>query len=268
MGDHIREDLSPDQLLNSFACLEPSSIQEMERGEGELVNLDYQELYRSPHLSSYTSTTSLPTMAESGLTDYISYYSAMELASSCGINLSKPTFQSEQGNSQSTDLGFRSMEHPQTDSIDFSDNEVSQNKEIISSSLRNIQDAIVTTNISASSRGLIEKSLHILRTAIAIGSQEEETEEVVNLEGMQAREFDGLEAVGGLPASALAVDEEAVREALGLHNNKVGAPHSLFNLWRSQKSNHLVKCLTSHHIMFLDGSHFFNVYNRKFPLTM
>ena len=244
-------DLSPDQLLNSFACLEPSSIQEMERGEGELVNLDYQELYRSPHLSSYTTTTSLPTMAESGLTDYISYYSAMELASSCGINLSKPTYQSEQNNG----LGFREMEHPQTDSIDFSDNEVSQNKEIISSSLRNIQDAIVTTNISASSRGLIEKSLHILRTAIAIGSQEEETEEVVNLEGMEAREFDGLEAVDGLPASALAVDEEAVREALGLHNNKVSAHRYHFNLWRSQKSNHVL--VMSHHIMFLDGSHFF-----------
>ena len=250
MGEQIRDEFSTDELLNSFACLEPSSIQEMERGEGELVNLDYQELYRSPHLSSYTSTTSLPTMAESGLTDYISYYSAMEIANSCGISLSKPTYQSEQGTGQSTDLVFRGLEHPQTDSIDFNDNEVSQNKEIISSSLRNIQDAIVTTNISASSRGLIEKSLHILRTAIAIGSQEDE-EELVSLEGM-SRELvennNGLEAVSGLPASALAVDEQAVREALGL--NKVGADDSLslrhfftFNLWNSQKSKHIMKRL-------------------------
>ena len=211
MGEQIREDLSPDELLNSFACLEPSSIQEMERGEGELVNLDYQELY------SYPSTTSLPTMAESGLTDYISYYSAMEIVNSCGIDLSKPTQQSV------GDL----VEHPQTDSIDFNDNDVSQNKEIISSSLRNIQDAIVTRNISPSSRGLIEKSLHILKTAIAIGSHEEE--ELVNLtRELAGNDLDGLEAVGGLPASALAVNEEEVREALGLH--KVGAGHKMSSM--------------------------------------
>ena len=213
----------PDQLLNSLACLEPSSIQEMERGEGELVNLDYQEF------SSFTSTTCLPTMAESGLTDYISYYSAMEIASSCGINVSKPTYQTDQDTGQGRDLVFRGIEqHPQTDSIDFNDNDVSQNKEIISSSLRNIQDAMLTTNISASSRGLIEKSLHILRTAIAIGSQEEEQEELV-MDGMgmttrelAGNELDGLEAVDGLPPAS-AVDEEAVREALGL--NKVGGEH-------------------------------------------
>ena len=214
----------PDQLLNSLACLEPSSIQEMERGEGELVNLDYQEF------SSFTSTTCLPTMAESGLTDYISYYSAMEIATSCGINVSKPTYhQSDQDTGQGRDLVFRGIEQhqQQTDSIDFNDNDVSQNKEIISSSLRNIQDAMLTTNISASSRGLIEKSLHILRTAIAIGSQEEEQDReelVMDGMGMTTRELagnelDGLEAVGMLPPAS-AVDEEAVREALGL--NKVG----------------------------------------------
>ena len=223
MSDQVREDMLPDQLLNSLACLEPSSIQEMERGEGELVNLDYQEF------SSFTSTTCLPTMAESGLTDYISYYSAMEIATSCGINVSKPTYhQSDQDTGQVRDLVFRGLEHPQTDSIDFNDNDVTQNKEIISSSLRNIQDAMLTTNISASSRGLIEKSLHILRTAIAIGSQEEEEEELV-MDGMgmatrelAGNELDGLEAVGGLPPAS-AVDEEAVREALGL--NKVGGEH-------------------------------------------
>ena len=223
MGDQVREDMSPDQLLNSLACLEPSSIQEMERGEGELVNLDYQDF------SSFTSsTTCLPTMAESGLNEYISYYSAMDIASSCGINMSKPTtyHQSDQDTGQGRDdLVFRGIEHPHTDSIDFNDNDVSQNKEIISSSLRNIQDAMLTTNISASSRGLIEKSLHILRTAIAIGSQEEEAEEeLVNFRGGMTRDLagnglDGLEAVSGLPPAS-AVDEEAVREALGL--NKVG----------------------------------------------
>ena len=208
MGEQARDDFSPEELLNSFACLDPSSIQEMEGGQ--VVNLDYQEL------CSYPSTTSLPTMAES-LTDYISYYSKMEIVNSCGIDLSKPTQQSV------GDL----VEHPQTDSIDFNDNDVSQNKEIISSSLRNIQDAIVTRNISPSSRGLIEKSLHILKTAIAIGSHEEE--ELVNLtRELAGNDLDGLEAVGGLPASALAVNEEEVREALGLH--KVGAGHKMSSM--------------------------------------
>ena len=208
MGEHARDEFPPEELLNSFADLDPSSIQEMEGGQ--VVNLDYQELW------SYPSTTSLPTMAES-LTDYISYYSAMEIVNSCGIDLSKPTQQSV------GDL----VEHPQTDSIDFNDNDVSQNKEIISSSLRNIQDAIVTRNISPSSRGLIEKSLHILKTAIAIGSHEEE--ELVNLtRELAGNDLDGLEAVGGLPASALAVNEEEVREALGLH--KVGAGHKMSSM--------------------------------------
>ena len=208
MGEQARDDFPPEELLNSFACLDPSSIQEMEGGQ--VVNLDYQEL------CSYPSTTSLPTMAES-LTDYISYYSTMEIVNSCGIDLSKPTQQSV------GDL----VEHPQTDSIDFNDNDVSQNKEIISSSLRNIQDAIVTRNISPSSRGLIEKSLHILKTAIAIGSHEEE--ELVNLtRELAGNDLDGLEAVGGLPASALAVNEEEVREALGLH--KVGAGHKMSSM--------------------------------------
>ena len=208
MGEQARDDFPPEELLNSFACLDPSSIQEMEGGQ--VVNLDYQEL------CSYPSTTSLPTMAES-LTDYISYYSKMEIVNSCGIDLSKPTQQSV------GDL----VEHPQTDSIDFNDNDVSQNKEIISSSLRNIQDAIVTRNISPSSRGLIEKSLHILKTAIAIGSHEEE--ELVNLtRELAGNDLDGLEAVGGLPASALAVNEEEVREALGLH--KVGAGHKMSSM--------------------------------------
>ena len=207
MGEHARDEFPPEELLNSFACLDPSSIQEMEGGQ--VVNLDYQELY------SYPSTTSLPTMAESGLTDYISYYSTMEIVNSCGIDLSKPTQQS------------RLVEHPQRDSIDFNDNDVSQNKEIISSSLRNIQDAIVTRNISPSSRGLIEKSLHILKTAIAIGSHEEE--ELVNLtRELAGNDLDGLEAVGGLPASSLAVNEEEVREALGLH--KVGAGHKMSSM--------------------------------------
>ena len=207
MGEHARDEFPPEELLNSFACLDPSSIQEMEGGQ--VVNLDYQELW------SYPSTTSLPTMAESGLTDYISYYSTMEIVNSCGIDLSKPTQQS------------RLVEHPQRDSIDFNDNDVSQNKEIISSSLRNIQDAIVTRNISPSSRGLIEKSLHILKTAIAIGSHEEE--ELVNLtRELAGNDLDGLEAVGGLPASSLAVNEEEVREALGLH--KVGAGHKMSSM--------------------------------------
>ena len=108
MGEHARDEFPPEELLNSFACLDPSSIQEMEGGQ--VVNVDYQEL------CSYPSTTSLPTMAES-LTDYISYYSKMEIVNSCGIDLSKPTQQS------------RGVEHPQRDSIDFNDN-VSQNKEI------------------------------------------------------------------------------------------------------------------------------------------
>ena len=201
MGEQARDDFSPEELLNSFACLEPSSIQEMDREEAQVVNLDYQELY------SYPSTTSLPTMAESGLTDYISYYSAMEIVNSCGIDLSKPTQQSV------GDL----VEHPQTDSIDFNDNDVSQNKEIISSSLRNIQDAIVTRNISPSSRGLIEKSLHNLKTAIEIGLHEEE--ELVNLKELAGNDLDGIE--GSLPGSALAMDEDEFREALELL--KVGA---------------------------------------------
>ena len=79
MGEQARDDFSPEELLNSFACLDPSSIQEMEGGQ--VVNLDYQELY------SYPSTTSLPTMAESGLTDYISYYSTMGIVNSCDIDL-------------------------------------------------------------------------------------------------------------------------------------------------------------------------------------
>ena len=223
MDDQATEDMSPDQLLNNIACLEPSSMQDMERGEGEMVNLDYQELYRSPQISNYSSTPSyLPTMAESGINEYISYYSAMETGSMCGI---KPVFQGDQGANRAGDLELRGR----MESEIFNLGEISQNKEIISSSLRNIQDAIVTTNISASSRGLIEKSLHILRTAIAIGSQEKE-EELVHLEGMSrdlvgnnfdtdlvGNNLDGLEAVGSLPPSALAVDEEAVREALGLH---------------------------------------------------
>ena len=200
MGEQARDDFSPEELLNSFACLEPSSIQEMDREGGQVVNLDYQELY------SYPSTTSLPTMAESGLTDYISYYSAMEIVNSCGIDLSKPTQQS------------RGVEHPQRDSIDFNDNDVSQNKEIISSSLRNIQDAIVTRNISPSSRGLIEKSLHNLKTAIAIGLHEEE--ELVNLKELAGNDLDGIE--GSLPGSALAMDEDEFREALELLKVGVG----------------------------------------------
>ena len=204
MGEQARDDFSPEELLNSFACLEPSSIQEMDREGGQVVNLDYQELY------SYPSTNSLPTMAESGLTDYISYYSAMEIVNSCGIDLSKPTQQSV------GDL----VEHPQTDSIDFNDNDVSQNKEIISSSLRNIQDAIVTRNISPSSRGLIEKSLHNLKTAIAIGLHEEE--ELVNLKELAGNDLDGIEAVGNLPGSALAMDEDEFREALELLKVGVG----------------------------------------------
>ena len=223
MDEQATEDMSPDQLLNNIACLEPSSMQDMERGEGEMVNLDYQELYRSPQISNYSSTPSyLPTMAESGLNEYISYYSAMETGSMCGI---KPVFQGDQGANRAGDLELRGR--MESDLINLG--EMSQNKEIISSSLRNIQDAIVTTNISASSRGLIEKSLHILRTAIAIGSQEKE-EELVRLDGMSrdqvgnnfdtdlvGNNLDGLEAVESLPPSALAVDEEAVREALGLH---------------------------------------------------
>ena len=223
MDEQATEDMSPDQLLNNIACLEPSSMQDMERGEGEMVNLDYQELYRSPQISNYSSTPSyLPTMAESGLNEYISYYSAMETGSMCGI---KPVFQGDQGANRAGDLELRGRMESEL----FNLGEISQNKEIISSSLRNIQDAIVTTNISASSRGLIEKSLHILRTAIAIGSQEKE-EELVHLDGMSrdlvgnnfdtdlvGNNLDGLEAVGSLPPSALAVDEEAVREALGLH---------------------------------------------------
>ena len=215
--------MSPDQLLNNIACLEPSSMQDMERGEGEMVNLDYQELYRSPQISNYSSTPSyLPTMAESGLNEYISYYSAMDTGSMCGI---KPVFQGDQGANRAGDLELRGRMESELINL----GEMSQNKEIISSSLRNIQDAIVTTNISASSRGLIEKSLHILRTAIAIGSQEKE-EELVHLDGMSrdlvgnnfdtdlvGNNLDGLEAVESLPPSALAVDEEAVREALGLH---------------------------------------------------
>ena len=222
MDEQATEDMSPDQLLNNIACLEPSSMQDMERGEGEMVNLDYQELYRSPQISNYSSTPSyLPTMAESGLNEYISYYSAMETSSMCGI---KPVYQGEQGANQAGDLDFRGR--MESELINLGD--MTQNKDIISSSLRNIQDAIVTTNISASSRGLIEKSLHILRTAIAIGSQEKEEE--VHLDGMSrdlvgnnfdtdlvGNNLDGLEAVGSLPPSALAVDEEAVREALGLH---------------------------------------------------
>ena len=223
MDEQATEDMSPDQLLNNIACLEPSSMQDMERGEGEMVNLDYQELYRSPQISNYSSTpSSLPTMAESGLNEYISYYSAMETGSMCGI---KPVFQGDQGANRAGDLELRGRMESEL----FNLGEISQNKEIISSSLRNIQDAIVTTNISASSRGLIEKSLHILRTAIAIGSQEKE-EELVRLNRMSrdlvgnnfdtdlvGNNLDGLEAVGSLPPSALAVDEEAVREALGLH---------------------------------------------------
>ena len=223
MDEQATEDMSPDQLLNNIACLEPSSMQDMERGEGEMVNLDYQELYRSPDISNYSSTpSSLPTMAESGLNEYISYYSAMETGSMCGI---KPVFQGDQGANRAGDLELRGRMESEL----FNLGEISQNKEIISSSLRNIQDAIVTTNISASSRGLIEKSLHILRTAIAIGSQEKE-EELVHLDGMSrdlvgnnfdtdlvGNNLDGLEAVESLPPSALAVDEEAVREALGLH---------------------------------------------------
>ena len=223
MDEQATEDMSPDQLLNNIACLEPSSMQDMERGEGEMVNLDYQELYRSPHISNYSSTpSSLPTMAESGLNEYISYYSAMDTGSMCGI---KPVYQGDQGANQVGDLDFRGRMESELINL----GEMSQNKEIISSSLRNIQDAIVTTNISASSRGLIEKSLHILRTAIAIGSQEKE-EELVHLDGMSrdlvgnnfdmdlvGNNLDGLEAVESLPPSALAVDEEAVREALGLH---------------------------------------------------
>ena len=151
-----------------------------------------------------------------------SYYSAMDTGSMCGI---KPAYQVDQGANQVGDLDFRGR--MESDLINLG--EMSENKDIISSSLRNIQDAIVTTNISASSRGLIEKSLHILRTAIAIGSQEKE-EELVHLEGMSrdlvgnnfdtdlvGNNLDGLEAVESLPPSALAVDEEAVREALGLH---------------------------------------------------
>ena len=198
MGEHARDEFPPEELLNSFACLDPSSIQEMEGGQ--VVNLDYQEL------CSYPSTTSLPT--ESGLTDYISYYSTMEIVNSCGIDLSKPTQQS------------RGVEHPQRDSIDFNDNDVSQNKEIISSSLRNIQDAIVTRNISPSSRGLIEKSLHNLKTAIAIGLHEEE--ELVNLKELAGNDLDGIEAVGSLPGSALAMDEDEFREALELLKVGVG----------------------------------------------
>ena len=223
MDEQATEDMSPDQLLNNIACLEPSSMQDMERGEGEMVNLDYQELYRSPQISNYSSTPSyLPTMAESGLNEYISYYSAMDTGSMCGI---KPVFQGDQGANRAGDLELRGRMESELINL----GEMSQNKEIISSSLRNIQDAIVTTNISASSRGLIEKSLHILRTAIAIGSQEKE-EELVHLDGMSrdlvgnnfdtdlvGNNLDGLEAVESLPPSALAVDEEAVREALGLH---------------------------------------------------
>ena len=199
MGEQARDDFPPEELLNSFACLDPSSIQEMEGGQ--VVNLDYQELW------SYPSTTSLPTMAES-LTDYISYYSTMEIVNSCGIDLSKPTQQS------------RGVEHPQRDSIDFNDNDVSQNKQTISSSLRNIQDAIVTRNISPSSRGLIEKSLHNLKTAIAIGLHEEE--ELVNLKELAGNDLDGVEAVGSLPGSALAMDEDEFREALELLKVGVG----------------------------------------------
>ena len=195
MGEQARDDFPPEELLNSFACLDPSSIQEMEGGQ--VVNLDYQEL------CSYPSTTSLPT-----ITDYISYYSTMEIVNSCGIDLSKPTQQS------------RGVEHSQKDSIDFNDNDVSQNKEIISSSLRNIQDAIVTRNISPSSRGLIEKSLHNLKTAIAIGLHEDE--DSVNLRELAGNDLDGIEAVGSLPGSALAMDEDEFREALELLKVGVG----------------------------------------------
>ena len=212
MDEQATEDMSPDQLLNNIACLEPSSMQDMERGEGEMVNLDYQELYRSPHISNYSSTPSyLPTMAESGLNEYISYYSAMETGSMCGI---KPVFQGDQGANRAGDLDIRGRMESELINL----GEMSQNKEIISSSLRNIQDAIVTRNISPSSRGLIEKSLHNLKTAIAIGLHEEE--ELVNLKELAGNDLDGIE--GSLPGSALAMDEDEFREALELLKVGVG----------------------------------------------
>ena len=76
----------------------------------------------------------------------------------------------------------------------------------------------MTRNISPSSRGMIQKSLHNLKTAIAIGLHEEE--DLVNLRELAGNDLDGIE--GNLPGSALAMDEDEFREALELLKVGVG----------------------------------------------
>ena len=259
--------LSSDSLLVNYDQMHTEP--QLDRDEGEVISLDYQDLYSSSKTSSNDPTTSLPSMAESGLNEYTSFYSPNQ---NKGLDLTKNSFQHLKSEEDViTDVIFEGLEalnrnvmgNPPSNShkdiyssssknqyIDLTelscqhlnrkDSEAemifqglqalergvmenphsSSNKEIISSSIKNIQDAITITNMSESSRCLIERSLTILKTAIEIGDKEEDlhpcqdtSNSIITLDSMAV---DGLETTASVPVSALDVDEDAVREALGL----------------------------------------------------
>ena len=196
MGDMDSMSLPSDQLLVDFEpypSLLHSTSPSLDRREGELISLDYQDLYRNQH----ASPLHLPTMAESGLTDW-SYYNHHEDNTPC-LDLSKTAYPAL--DTQTQDVIFEGVHTKDRGSV-------------ISSSLKNIQDAITTTNISPSSRGLIERSLHILKTAIEMGDKEDITDQ--SMISLECAVGGSLEGIATIPTSALAVDEQDVWQALGL----------------------------------------------------
>ena len=196
MGDMDSMSLPSDQLLVDFEpypSLLHSTSPSLDRREGELISLDYQDLYRNQH----ASPLHLPTMAESGLTDW-SYYNHHEDNTPC-LDLSKTAY-------PALDI--------QTPDIIFEGVHTKDRGGVISSSLKNIEDAITNTNISPSNRGLIERSLHILKTAIEMGDKEDITDQ--SMISLECAVGDNLEGIATIPTSALAVDEQDVWQALGL----------------------------------------------------
>jgi hypothetical protein len=200
MGEMGSMSLPSDQLLVDFEpypSLLHSASPSLDRREGELISLDYQDLYRNQH----ASPLHLPTMAESGLSDW-SFYNAHEDNTPC-LDLSKTAYPAH--NTHSPEVIFEGVHTKDRGSV-------------ISSSLKNIEDAITTTNISPSSRGLIERSLHILKAAIEMGDKEDATDH--SMISLQCAVGENLEGIATIPTSALAVDEEDVWQALGLSKVK------------------------------------------------
>ena len=212
MGDMGSMSLPSDQLLVDFEpypSLLHSASPSLDRREGELISLDYQDLYRNQHASSLH----LPTMAESGLSDW-SFYNAHEDNTPC-LDLSKTAYSTHNTHSPEVISKTAFVAHDtQTPDIIFEGVHTKDRESVISSSLKNIQDAITTTNISPSSRGLIERSLHILKTAIEMGDKEDVTDH--SMISLECAVGDNLEGIATIPTSALAVDEEDVWQALGL----------------------------------------------------